>query len=56
MTDTNGDEPFGPDDRLQPSTRAIEMFKRGLEIQADKASIEWEPKGKRIEYLTIEIA
>ena len=59
MTDTNGDEPFGSDDRLQstqPSTRAIEMFKRGLEIQADKASIEWEPKGKRIEYLTIEIA
>jgi hypothetical protein len=59
VTDTNNDEPFDPDDRpkpTQPSVKAAEMFQRALEIQAAKASVEWEPKGKRIEYITIEIA
>jgi hypothetical protein len=32
------------------------MFQRALEIQAARASVEWEPKGRRIEYITIEIA
>jgi hypothetical protein len=59
VTDTNGNEPLHPDHRprpAQPSAKAAEMFQRALEIQAAKASVEWEPKGKRIEYITIEIA
>ena len=59
VTDTNSDEPFDPDDRpkpTQPSAKAAEMFQRALEIQTAKASVEWEPKGRRIEYITIEIA
>jgi hypothetical protein len=40
----------------QPSTKAIEMFQRALEIRSAKANVEWEPNGRRIEYITIEIA
>jgi hypothetical protein len=53
------DELFDPGDGprpTQPSAKAAEMFQRALEIQAAKASVEWEPKGKRIEYITLEIA
>jgi hypothetical protein len=58
VTDTNTDESFDSDDGpkpTQPSATAAEMFQRALEIQAAKASVEWEPKGRRIEYITIEI-
>jgi hypothetical protein len=58
MTYTS-DEFFDPGDGprpTQPSAKAAEMFQRALEIQAAKASVEWEPKGKRIEYITLEIA
>jgi hypothetical protein len=34
----------------------VELFQRALEIQAAKGNVEWEPKGRRIEYITIEIA
>jgi hypothetical protein len=39
-----------------PSPKAVELFQRALEIQAAKASVEREPKGRRNEYITIEIA
>jgi hypothetical protein len=59
VTDTNSDEPFDAQERphpTQPSAKAVELFQRALEIQAAKASLEWEPKGRRIEYITTEIA
>ena len=59
MTDTSSDEPFDPADGpkpTQPSAKAVEIFQRALEIQAAKASVEGEPKGRRIEYITMEIA
>lgn len=59
MTDNNNDEPFDPDEGprpTHPTAKAVEMFQCALEIQAANASVEWEPKGRRIEYLTIEIA
>jgi len=43
-------------DKTHPSAKAVELFQRALEIQTAKASVEWEPKGRRIEYITIEIA
>jgi hypothetical protein len=58
VTDTNSDEPLHPDHTprpAQPSAKAAEMFQRALEIQAAKASVKWEPNGRRIEYITIEI-
>jgi regulator of protease activity HflC (stomatin/prohibitin superfamily) len=59
VTDTSSNEPLDGDDApraTQPSTTAIEMFQRALEIRAAKANIDWEPNGRRIEYITIEIA
>jgi hypothetical protein len=59
VIDTSSDEAFDRDDPLrptQPSAKAIEMFQRAIEIRAAKANVEWEPKGRRNEYITIEIA
>ena len=39
-----------------PSAKAVELFQRALEIQAAEAIGEWEPKGKRLEYIDIDIA
>src|SRR4030081_1275390 len=36
-----------------PSAKAVELFRRALEIQAAEASGEWEPKGRRLEYIDI---
>jgi hypothetical protein len=59
VTNTSSDETLDGDGAprtAHPSITAIEMFRRALEIRAAKANIEWEPNGRRIEYLTIEIA
>jgi hypothetical protein len=48
-----------PEPALQatyPTTKAVELFQRALEIQAAEATGEWEPKGRRLEYIDIDIA
>jgi hypothetical protein len=39
-----------------PSAKAVELFQRALEIQAAEATVEWEPKGRGLEYIDIDIA
>jgi hypothetical protein len=39
-----------------PSAKAVELFQRALEIQAAEVSGDWEPKGRRLEYIDIDIA
>ena len=39
-----------------PSAKAVELFQRALEIQAAEATREWEPNGRRLEYIDIDIA
>ena len=41
---------------MHPSAKAVELFQRALQIQAAEASGEWEPKGRRLEYIDIDIA
>ena len=38
------------------SPKAVELFQRALEIEAAGADGEWEPEGKRREYIDIDIA
>jgi hypothetical protein len=41
----------------QPSPKAVELFRRALTIQAAGAAAQkWEPAGRRIEYIGIDIA
>ena len=59
MTDNNTDEALDPDDLPQsthPSPKAVELFRRALEIEAAGATGKWEPEGRRLEYLDIDIA
>jgi hypothetical protein len=59
VTDNNTDEALDPDDmpqRTQPSAKAVEMFQRALEIQAAEATGKWEPEGRRLEYIDIDVA
>ena len=59
MTDNNTDEALDPDDLPQsthPSPKAVELFQRALEIEAAGATGKWEPEGRRLEYLDIDIA
>jgi hypothetical protein len=39
-----------------PSPKAVELFQRALEIEAAGATGKWEPEGRRLEYLDIDIA
>ena len=39
-----------------PTAKAVGLFKRALEIEAAEATGEWEPKGRRLEYIDIDIA
>ena len=58
MIDDNP-EPPNPDDVPQsthPSPEAVELFRRALEIEAAGATGKWEPEGRRLEYLDIDIA
>jgi hypothetical protein len=58
MIDDNP-EPPNPDDVPQstdPSPKAVELFQRALEIEAAGATGKWEPEGRRLEYLDIDIA
>ena len=58
MIDDNP-EPPNPDDVPQsthPSPKAVELFRRALEIEAAGATGKWEPEGRRLEYLDIDIA
>jgi hypothetical protein len=59
VTDNNTDEALDPDDLPQsthPSPKAVELFQRALEIEAAGATGKWEPEGRRLEYLDIDIA
>jgi hypothetical protein len=40
----------------RPSTKAVKLFQRAIEIQAAKKAEEWEPEGRRNEYIAIDIA
>jgi hypothetical protein len=42
--------------KAHPSAKAVELFQRALEIQADEATKKREPEGRRNEYIAIEIA
>jgi hypothetical protein len=54
------DNPEPPSlDALQsthPSPKAVELFQRALEIEAAGATGKWEPEGRRLEYIDIDIA
>jgi hypothetical protein len=39
-----------------PSPKAVELFQRALEIEAAGATGKWEPEGRRLEYIDIDIA
>jgi hypothetical protein len=59
VTDNNTDEALDPDDLPQsthPSPKAVELFQRALEIEAAGATGKWEPEGRRLEYIDIDIA
>ena len=59
MNDNNTDEALDPDDLPQsthPSPKAVELFQRALEIEAAGATGKWEPEGRRLEYIDIDIA
>jgi hypothetical protein len=59
VTDNNIDEALDPDDLPQsthPSPKAVELFQRALEIEAAGATGKWEPEGRRLEYIDIDIA
>ena len=47
---------YAASERTHPSAKAVELFQRALEIQAAEATGEWEPKGRRLEYIDIDIA
>jgi hypothetical protein len=52
-------EPPSPEDVPQPthpSPKAVELFQRALELQAAEATGNWEPEGRRLEYIDIDIA
>ena len=36
--------------------KAVELFQRALEIEAAGAAGKWEPEGRRLEYIDIDIA
>ena len=58
MTDDNP-EPPSPEDVPQSthlSPKAVELFQRALEIEAAGATGKWEPEGRRLEYIDIDIA
>jgi hypothetical protein len=38
------------------SPKAVELFQRALEIEAAGATGKWEPEGRRLEYIDIDIA
>jgi hypothetical protein len=42
--------------QTQPSPKAVELFQRALVIQAADATGRWEPEGRRLEYIDIDIA
>jgi hypothetical protein len=41
---------------LHPSAKAVKLFQRALEIEAAGATGKWEPEGRRLEYIHIDIA
>jgi hypothetical protein len=43
-------------EKARPSAKAVELFRRALEIQAAKATEKWEPDGRRNEYIALDIA
>ena len=47
---------YAASEKAHPSAKAVELFQRALEIQADEATTKWEPEGRRNEYIAIEIA
>src|SRR4051812_40172364 len=47
---------YAAPEKTGPSTKAVELFQRALEIQAAKDTEKWEPEGKRNEYIAIDIA
>ena len=52
-------EPHSPEDVPQSthlSPKAVELFLRALEIEAAGATGKWEPEGRRLEYIDIDIA
>ena len=56
MIDDGAEPPTPPLPRpMHPSAKAVELFQRALEIQAAEASGDWEPKGRRLEYIDIDI-
>jgi hypothetical protein len=47
---------YAASDKTRPSAKAVELFQRGLEIQAAQATEMRQPEGRRNEYIAIDIA
>jgi hypothetical protein len=47
---------YAASEKARPSAKAVELFRRALEIQAAKATENREPDGRRNEYIALDIA
>ena len=57
MIDDNPEPPSpAAPQSTHPSPKAVELFKHALEIEAAGATGKWEPEGRRLEYIDIDIA
>ena len=57
MIDDNPEPPSpAAPQSTHPSPKAVELFQRALEIEAAGATGKWEPEGRRLEYIDIDIA
>ena len=47
---------YAASEKARPSAKAVELFRRALEIQAAKATEKREPDGRRNEYIALDLA